>query len=291
MGNVIMLGNWRKSAAPLLVAGLWFCAAAPAQTDDPSQSAIESYSEPYRDVDVAAPEMGVLSLIHAKEGQRVRQGDALAQMDDEVLQASLEIARQTMESAGRLESAQAELEFQEQWLRKLRELHQRDHASAQEVERVLSQRNIAASRMKAAQEEIEVRRLEHHRIEIQLKQRRITSPLDGVVTRIYKDRGEFVSPSDPNVLKVVQLDPLLVVFPAPLTAARQLKPDQEVRVQFDGASDPVRGVVEFISPTPDAQSRTTSVRVRLPNPKEQLPCGAACKLLLDGSGGLASSNR
>ena len=288
-----MLRNWRNLAAPLLVAGLWLCAAplASAQEEATKADVIESFAEPYRDVDVAAPEMGVLASIQAKEGQRVRQGDALAQLEDEVLRASLEIARQTMESDGRLESAKAELEFQEQWLQKLRELQQRDHASVREVERVLSQRNVAAARMKSVLEEIEVRRLEYRRIEVQLKQRRITSPLDGVVTRIYKDQGEFVSPSDPVVLKVVQLDPLLVVFPAPLTAASQLKPDQEVRVQIDGVPDTVRGLVEFISPTPDAQSRTTSVRVRLPNPNEQLPCGAACKLLLEGIGGLASSNR
>ena len=42
----------------------------------------------------------------------------------------------------------------------------------------------------------------------------------------------------------------------------------------------VQGKIEFVSPTADPQSGLSRVRVRLPNPKERLPCGATCYLLL-----------
>ena len=127
-----------------------------------------------------------------------------------------------------------------------------------------------------------VRTHEYERAGAQLEQRRIVSPIAGIVTQIYKDEGEFVSPSDPVVVKIVQLDPLLVVFLVPVVEARELAAEASVKVRIDSAEQPVEGVVEFVSPTADAQSGTTRVRVRIANPGEKIPSGANCHLLLPG---------
>ena len=182
---------------------LWFPGRALGQGADRGGSAsesetIESFAEPYRDVDVAAAEMGVIAVVHVREGQRVRRGDPVAELDDRVLRASVEVARRTMESLGKLESAQAELAYQEGWLAKLRQLRERDHATVQEVERTLSQRNVALARVKTVRDELDVHRLEHDRLLAQWKQRTVRAPLDGVVTRVLRDEGEFVSPSGPG---------------------------------------------------------------------------------------------
>ena len=70
---------------------------------------IDGFTEPYRDIDVAAPEMGQIDRLEVREGDRVKAGQVLARLDDEVWKASLEVARAAMESAGRVEAAEAEL--------------------------------------------------------------------------------------------------------------------------------------------------------------------------------------
>ena len=241
---------------------------------------IDGFTEPYRDIDVAAPEMGQIDRLEVREGDRVTAGQVLARLDDAIWKASLEVARAAMDSAGRLEAAQAELKLYRETLDKLEQLQQRQHATQQEVDRALAQKDAAEARVKAAREELVVRTHEYARAGAQLEQRRIVSPIAGVVTQIYKDEGEFVSPSDPVVVKIVQLDPLLVVFLVPVVEARELAAEDRVNVRVDSAEQPVEGVVEFVSPTADAQSGTTRVRVRIANPEEKIPSGANCHLLL-----------
>jgi RND family efflux transporter MFP subunit len=241
---------------------------------------IDGFTEPYRDIDVAATEMGRLVRLQVSEGDRVAVGQIVARLNDEVINATLDIAKAGMESSGRLEAAQAELRMHEETLVKLRELLERSHATRREVDRALAQKDMAAARVKTIVEELRVKTLEFQRTQTQLEQRRVLSPIEGIVTMRYKDEGEFVSPNDPIVVRVVQLDPLLVVFSVPLAEARKLDTEEPVQVQIEAGRKTVEGVVEFLSPTADAQSGTTHVRVRIPNPNEAIPSGVTCRLVL-----------
>jgi len=189
-------------------------ASAPKSSSDSNQ--VEAYTEPYRDIAIAASEMGTLSSINVKEGDVVRPGEVIALMADEVLKASLEVARRSMNVEGTLQSAAADVNLRRTELTKLRELRERNHASQQEVDRVQSEVTIAESRHLSVREELEVKELEFRRIEAQLEQRSIRAPIAGLVSEVHKDAGEFVSPSDPVVARIVQLDPLLIVFSVPL---------------------------------------------------------------------------
>ena len=244
---------------------------------------IEGFTEPFHDIDVAAAEMGVLTKIHVVEGDRVRAGQLLAQLDDSVLRAALEIVKTEMATAGRLESAQAELDLQTDLLEKLQGLLDRKHASMQEVARAMSQKKVLAARLKTVNEELTIKSYEMRRIERQIDQRRVLAPIDGVVTRVPKQVGEFVSPGDPVTAKVVQLDPLIVNFPVPLPLTRELKKGGKVKLIVEGSGDQ-EGTIDFISPTADGQSGTTRVRVKILNPSEKIACGVPTQLILASQG-------
>lgn len=265
---------------PTIVCALWFLTVALLPGTCALAVQIDGFSEPYRDIDVAASEIGIISSIEVKEGDRVTQGQLLARLDETLLQAALDIAKSAMESRGRLESASEELKLQTDMLAKLRDLRTRSHASLQEVERAETQLRIAAARLKAVREDHELKSLEYQRAQLELQRRRLVSPIDGVVTRILKDEGEFVSPADPVILKVVELDPLLVIFLVPAELVRELEVKQTVDVRMPAKATTVQGEVEFVSPTPDPQSGTARVRVRIDNPGEKLPSGATCQLIL-----------
>lgn len=241
---------------------------------------VEGFTEPYRDIDVAAAETGLLEAVEVKEGDRVKAGQLLVRLDEAVLRATLAIAKNAMESQGRLESAEAELELQSKIVDKLHKLLERRHASPQEIERAESQKKIAAAYVRTIREEHCTKSLEYERVRLQFERRRLTSPIDGIVTQIFKDRGEFVSLSDPVVLKVVQLDPLLVVFFVPARHGRVLSNGETVDVHIADSAAPVQGKIEFVSPAVDPQSGTMRVRVRIPNPEERLMSGLPCRLIL-----------
>ncbi len=254
-----------------------------------SAAEIQGFTEPYQDIDVAAAEMGIVETVSVKEGDRVLADQILVRMDAAVLEVTLEIARTIKESRGRLESAKEELELQTKIVGKLKVLRSRQHASSQEVERAQAQERIAAAHLKVVREELEVKTLEYQRARIRLERRRLRSPIDGIVTRILKDRGESVLLNDPVLVKVVQLDPLLAIFLVPADQAQALTRGNTIDVRI-AKTGMTRGEIEFVSPTADPQSGLTRVRVRLPNPDERLPCGATCHLILDDQSSFQRAN-
>ena len=241
-----------------------------------AQNDIKAFTEPYRSIEIAASETGTLAHLAVEEGDEIQAGSILANLNEEVLAASLAVAKKSTESEGAINSATAELNMQQERLDKLQGLFQRRHASQTELDRAQSQYDIAAAKLESAQDEIQIKLLELQRIEAQLEQRRLRTPIDGIVTEIFKDEGEFVSPADPKVMTVVQLNPLRVTFSVPQSEIHRLKGETTATIILDGEER--TGTIEFISPTADAQSGTCRVKIKIDNPDLQLSSGQACFL-------------
>jgi RND family efflux transporter MFP subunit len=253
---------------PLIASG-----SAAAQTTE-----VDGLTEAYRTVAVAASEPGLITKVFVREGDVVRQGQPLVALDSDVYAAMLAIAKQAMESLGNLQSAQADVQLKRDRLTKIEELRAGEWARQEELERSRTELAIAEARLVAVREELELRRLEHEKSKVQLERRTVRSPIDGVVTKRFKDEGEYAAPNDPTLFTVVQLDRLLAVFSVPSPAARELRIDQKVHVAFPGIATPAEGIVEFISPVTDAESGTVRVKVRIENPKQDYRSGERCSL-------------
>jgi RND family efflux transporter MFP subunit len=250
------------------------------QGEPESSIVVEAFTEPYRDISVAASEMGTMSEVRVVEGAIVRQGDVLAVMDDEILRASLEVARRSMNAEGLLKSAQADLDMKIQEQDKLKQLRERDHASQQEVDRIQTEIRIAEARLLSVKEDLEVKHLEYRRIESQLKQRQVIAPMDGVISELSREAGEFVSPSDPTIARLVQLDPLLIVFSVPLSQRNEVEKDQVVELKLGADQIKAEGIVEYVSPTSDTSNSSVRVKVRLPNSDRQHQSGERAILVM-----------
>jgi RND family efflux transporter MFP subunit len=240
---------------------------------------IKGFTEPYHSIDVAAAETGTLAQISVSEGDQIASGDVLANLNEDVLTASLAMANEGSEAKGKLNSALAELKMQTEKFEKLQGLFNRQHASQTELDRAKTQLEVARAQVETVKDDLRIKTHEVRRIQAQLEQRRLRSPIDGIVTRVFKETGEFVSANDPVVATVVQLNPLLVVFSVPLETAGRIEDGQTVDLQIAGVSETTSGVVEFVSPTADAQSGTCRVKVRIANPELDLVSGLACYLV------------
>jgi RND family efflux transporter MFP subunit len=271
--------SWRRARAIGLLAGLalaWWLTApdtAAAQTNE-----IDGLTEPFRTVDVAATEPGLIMKMFVREGDAVRQGQPLAALDSDVYAAMLAIAKQAMESQGNLQSALADVQLKRDRLAKFEALRAADHAREEELERARAELTIAEARLLAVREELEVRRLEFEKAKVQFERRTIRSPIDGIVTKAHKDEGEYVAPNDPIVCTVVQLNSLIATFSVPAPRARGLKADRKVKLRFADSEQPAEGAIEFVSPVTDAESGTVRVKVRLDNATGAYRSGERCTL-------------
>jgi RND family efflux transporter MFP subunit len=266
----------RKSQAVAWLVTAWLAfapAIAAAQITE-----VDGLTEPYRTVDVAATEPGLLAKVFVREGDVVRQGQPLAALDSEVYAAMLAIAKRAMESQGNLQSALADVQLKQDRMSKITALRAADHAREEELDRARAELAIAEARLLAVREELDVRRLEYEKIKLQLDRRTIRSPLDGVVIKTHKDEGEFVAPNDPNICTVVQLNPLIATFSVPAPRTRGLKRDQKIALRFSDSTQPAEGAIDFVAPVTDAESGTVRVKVRLENSAGIYRSGERCTL-------------
>lgn len=279
----------RPGVTPVLaaLAVLAFALAPSASAED--ASSLEGYTEPYRTINVATSQTGILDQLRVREGDHVNEGQILGALDNDVHAALLAVAKAGMEAHGERDSAQAELGLRQRRLEALEKLLTDGHARPEEVERARTDLAIAEAHVQTALEDKELKTLEYTRIRLQMEQRSIRAPLAGEVTTIYKQRGEFLAPNEPVLLRLVELDPLRVTFFLSRPQADLLRIDSQVRVSFVAGNQTVVGAVEFVSPVTDAESGTVSVKVRLANPGQRLHGGERCRLVLPPVGTVSGS--
>ncbi|MGB7347913.1 MAG: efflux RND transporter periplasmic adaptor subunit [Pirellulaceae bacterium] len=238
---------------------------------------IESFVEPYRSVAISAPEIGVIADVNVVEGDVVTKDQVVAKLDDDVLQASANVARAAMDATGSLLAAESENESRLSQLDSYKQLHEQGNASPRECERALSEQMRSAARLQSAKEEQEIRRLEYERVKAQIAQRHIKSPLNGHVVLIDKEPGEFVSPTDSVVMHVVQLDTLKAIFSVSRKAAVDIAVGQQIDLSVGYEAIACTGTVDFVSPIADPQSGTVRVKVRIANADGKLQSGSSCR--------------
>lgn len=239
---------------------------------------VDGFTEPYRTVDVAAPEMGLITSITFRVGDVIQKGEIVATLDDDLHKLLVESGKAKKDARGTLESARAELQLREHRLAKLKAVFALGHGRKEEVSRAQADMEIAAANVLVAKDDILLRTLEYRRLSLELARRKIRSPISGVVAEIKKEVGEFVSPHDPQILTIVQLDTLLAKFSLRRSQAEHLQLGDELSILFPHLPSPVRGEIDEIAPVIDAESGTIRVKVRFDNSKRVCRSGQRCFL-------------
>ncbi len=234
---------------------------------------LEGFAEPYQTIEIAASEAGLVQDVRVELGQTVKKGDVLAVLDEDVLKATLEIAQLKAQSTAALDAAKAELELRQLKLSALTEISRSGSGSREEFARAKADVEFAQAKLKAAEETLAGDRLEVKKIEAQLRQRTIRSSLNGVVTDIHRDPGEFVSGADPKLFTVVRLDRLRVKFYVPTEQTLRLSKNDRVKLQTLADDKPTAAEVEFVSPVTHAESGLVRIDVILDNRDGRLRSG------------------
>ena len=87
----------------------------------------------------------------------------------------------------------------------------------------------------------------------------------GVISKIYHWPGEYITPGDPAVVRLLVIDQLFAVFNVPAEEMGAFEVETEVRVFLRSTSKTVSGRVHSIAPDIDGESGTVQIKVALDN--------------------------
>lgn len=100
----------------------------------------------------------------------------------------------------------------------------------------------------------------------------IKAPLGGRVIEKELTLGELVSPDKEALLVIADMSTLWVLADVPDSRLREVRVGAAVRVHL-GAEDVVEGMVSLVGSEVDVETRTTKVRIEVPNPEGHLRPG------------------
>ena len=202
-------------------------------------------------VEIKSETDGTVEKIHFSEGQPVKSGDLLLQLDESKFAAAAN------EAEANFKLSQANHERSKQLFRD-------NLISQQEHDQI-------AAQFQANQAGLDLKRR-------QLKDARIRAPFEGVISSRNVSPGQVIS-KNTTLTWLVDLDPVKVEFNVPERYAGQLQVGQKIEVTV--AAYPGRtftGEVFFVAPFIEPATRTALVKARIPNEKHYLKPGMFANL-------------
>ena len=254
--------------------------------DIPFSLEFVAQTESSRQVDIVARVSGFLDKIAYQEGEMVKQGQLLFQLDPKPFQAQLEAAR------GGLQAQQARLTTAEANLKRVKPLAMENALSQSDLDRAQGDFDAAKAAVYAAQATVT-------QAELNLGYATIRSPVTGLASRAVQRQGAFLNAAsaDATLTYVAAIDPIWVNFSVSQNLAAKLRNEIASRqivmpkalafeveiVLSDGSIYPYRGSINFADPSFSSDTGSFQVRAVLPNPKHVLRPGMFVTAFLKGA--------
>jgi RND family efflux transporter MFP subunit len=193
---------------------------------------------------LAAGESGEVRRVTVREGDRVRKGDLLVEVDPSVVQARMRAAgAQGRQVAAELEQAE-------------RDTERLERAGGRLVaEREIEQARAVQAQLEGRKAELAAAVQENRAV---LSRLRLVAPFDGQVMDRAVDPGDWVNPGDP-VLELVASDDLEVLVQAPARLAADL--EEGGRAMLTKGEGRVEAEILGVVRALDRTTRTTRVRL------------------------------
>lgn len=189
---------------------------------------------------------GRIAALGFAEGQRVRRGQLVAQLDDALQRAQLQ-------------QAQAQASLARTQLQRQRELQAQGFVSASAVDQ-------SAGALEVAEAQVALARA-------QLDRMKIRAPFDGVAGIRRVDVGEYVK-DGAEIVTLQDNSSMWVDFPLPERYLGRVRPEQAVQVQVDAlGARGFDGRIEALDARVEADGRSLLVRARLDDPAGMLKAG------------------
>ncbi len=263
-------------------------AASPETTDAPAALPViegrqvrtyEGFTRPSRQTAVASRVAGLVDKVTVAEGQTVRAGEPLVQLDSTAERLEVEMSRMAVEESKDLQAAELVAKQAASELQRAEALLTKNAITENELEQRQLALKVAQLRVEAARSNSRMAAMRLQRDEALLQQRTITAPNDGIVVKVLKQRGEAVERLE-TVVELVQLDPLEIVLNMPAATRPLYKVGQAAQVLLEGSDLPQKGTVTLVDATIDFASGTYRLKIQVPNGGGTLTSGVRARVSL-----------
>lgn len=240
----------------------------------------ECLIEPDQVVEIRSPVEGLIDRIYVRRGDSVKKGQTLVELDSSVERSTAASAKYRSQMEGRFASAKNRLEFATKKFERSRDLYTKNFISAQARDEAETEKRLAESELKDADENIQLGKIEHQRAVNQLNLRVLRSPFNGVVMERMLNPGDLAEAGTGRkpIMKLAQINPLKVEVVLPLEYYGRIKTGMTGQVMPEGLGGRYPASVKVVDKVIDAASGTFGVRLELPNGKGSLPGGIRCQV-------------
>ena len=150
-------------------------------------------------VNVVARVTGYLVQLPFAEGAEVKKGELLFQIDPQPYEAQVRLGE------AQVASNEAQLQYARENYKRVFDLSKKNAVSQQEFDQYKSLLDQAVAQLKAARANLDIYRLN-------LQYTKVTSPIDGQVSRYFLTLGNLVNQDQTLLTTVVSLDPIYAYF-------------------------------------------------------------------------------
>lgn len=229
---------------------------------------------PHRAVDVVAETGGRLTRVSVDVGHRVSAGDTLAVIDDRVAASRLEHAKaQVLSVRNKLEIARLNFESDRQLL------------DSGDISRLAFETSRFA--VKSAEAELKSNQAELSRARKGFEDTRLTSPIDGWISRKHVELGAMMTAGN-AAFRVVDLTTMKITLGIPQAAIGRVAAGGDVRITVDALGGRTNdGYVRHVSPQAEETTGAFPVEVHVANTTGMaIRAGmtARCRVILRDSG-------
>lgn len=233
-------------------------------------------TESSRQVEIVARVAGFLDRIAYAEGEFVKEGQVLFQIDPKPFKAQLDSAQ------GELAAQKARLGTAKATLARVKPLTEQNALSQSDLDRATGDFEAATAGVYSAQAKV-------REAELNLGYTTIMSPLGGAASRALQREGAYVGASadTAKLTYVAALDPIWVTFSVSQNQVAKLKDlvakkvitvpsDEHFEIELvlpDGKAYPHRGRINFADPSFSKETGTFMIRASVPNPDKELRPG------------------
>jgi HlyD family secretion protein len=265
--------------------------------------------QPKRQVNISATTMGRVTRLAVQEGQRVKAGQFLLEIDPRSLagqmergEASVAAARSALQQATTaVDQARANLELAQQTLKRQRDLAKDGLTPREALERAQNDVVVREADLKARQQDVQTREQQIRQeqaglatTQYNLSQVTIASPMDGIVTRRNIEEGENVVVGTMNnagtvlltvadmseiqaEIEVDETDIPNVIIGQPAVITIDAVPDRMFKGRVtDIGNSPIQAAAQTTNTTGQRQATNFKVVVTIDDPVPDVRPGFTC---------------
>lgn len=225
--------------------------------------------ETYRDAKVAAGVSGIVENVLVEEGQVVKKGETLVEIDP----SNYRLRVRQAEAAKR--RVEAQVSMLEKQFERAKQLLDRNAATQADFDMITGQLDVARAGVVEAEVGVQMARK-------MLADSKVTAPYDAVVTRVAVSPGDFAAAGPSPLIELSEVSRLRARIEVPESHLNKITMGQQLTLRIPATGKTVQATVERINPLIKAGTRSFAALMQVENPELELRPGMFVEVSFGG---------